>query len=153
MYSFLHIVLFMSLWDFVNFCRWNPDLTQMDFLWFQWGERHILWQFFDRCTVQNCLFFWNFKLLRDFEGLIHFFGWNLDLEQINFLCFLNGKRLIPTLFYQRMCYAKKIIFLILHLCMSLWDFALTGTRGLGGFGRTLNSPAILLLNWCPGFLA
>ena len=33
-YWIARLSCFIILWDLVNFCRWNPDLTQMEFLWF-----------------------------------------------------------------------------------------------------------------------
>ena len=53
---FYILYFFMILWDLVSFCRWIPDLSQMECWCFLWGERPVLRLLYTGALCKNGYF-------------------------------------------------------------------------------------------------
>ena len=62
------LYFFIILWDQVNFCQLNPNLTQVELLEFMLGERLLLRLLLKDALCKKFIFL-GFKLIHDFVGL------------------------------------------------------------------------------------
>ena len=75
-----------------QFLRWNPDHFLIEFLWFPWAKWTILRLFYQGVYCAKMCNFLRYFTFSSFYGTSHFFRWNSDHFQIDFLCFygING---------------------------------------------------------------